>query len=170
MSQTVIHPLTPIYNERSKILILGTMPSPISRQRAFYYAHPQNRFWQILFALLRCPPTEDNEARRNFCLSHGIALWDVLKSCTIEGASDATIRDTVPNDIALILEKAHIQAIFTTGQTAGKLYHRLCERSTGRPAVVLPSPSAANAAMRLDTLIDRYRVILPYLDEPPTCI
>ena len=170
MRQTVEHPLSPIYNEHSKILILGTMPSPVSRQRAFYYAHPQNRFWQILFALLGSTPAEDNNARQAFCLSHGIALWDVLKSCTIEGASDASIRDAVPNNIALILAKSNIQAIFTTGHTAGKLYHTLCERSTGRPAIVLPSPSAANATMRLDTLIERYRILLPYLDQPPTCI
>lgn len=170
MSQTVEHPLAPIYNEHSRILILGTMPSPVSRQRAFYYAHPQNRFWQILFALLRSPSTEDNAARRSLCLFRGIALWDVLKSCTIEGASDASIRDAVPNDIALILAGADIQAIFTTGHAAGKLYHKLCERSTGRSAIILPSPSAANAAMRLDTLIEHYRILLHYLDEPPTCI
>ncbi|MEA5137169.1 MAG: DNA-deoxyinosine glycosylase [Candidatus Fimivivens sp.] len=169
MRQTVEHPLAPIYNEHSKILILGTMPSPVSRQRAFYYAHPQNRFWQILFAILGSTPAEGEDARRNLCLSHGIALWDVLKSCTIEGASDASIRDAVPNDIGLILGKGDIKAIFTTGSTAGKFYHKLCERSAGRPAIVLPSPSAANAAMRLDTLIERYRILLPYLDEPPTC-
>ncbi|MDD4602131.1 MAG: DNA-deoxyinosine glycosylase [Negativicutes bacterium] len=170
MRQTVEHPLSPIYDEHSRILILGTMPSPMSRQRAFYYAHPQNRFWQILCALLGRPPVGDNNARRSLCLSHGIALWDVLQSCTIEGASDASIRDAVPNNIAQILAIADIQAIFTTGQTAGRFYHRLCEHSTGKPAIVLPSPSAANAAMRLDTLIERYQILLPYLGEVPTCI
>lgn len=170
MRQTVEHPLPPIYDENSKVLILGTMPSPVSRQRAFYYAHPQNRFWQILCTLLKCPPPADNAARRSLCLSHGIALWDVLQSCTIEGASDASIRNAVPNDIGRILAASDIRAIFTTGQAAGGFYHRLCERGAGRSAIVLPSPSAANAAMRLDALVERYRVILPYLDEAPACI
>ncbi|MFV0497028.1 MAG: DNA-deoxyinosine glycosylase [Candidatus Fimivivens sp.] len=170
MRQTVEHPLSPIYNAHSKVLILGTMPSPKSRQHAFYYAHPQNRFWKILCALLGHPPVNDNDARQMLCLSHGIALWDVLQSCTIEGASDASIRDAVPNNIDQILQTTDIQAIFTTGQTAEKFYRRLCEPSTGKPAIVLPSPSAANAAMHLDTLIERYRILLPYLSECPTCI
>lgn len=169
MRQTVKHPLAPVYNERSRVLILGTMPSPMSRQRAFYYAHPQNRFWKILCTLLMCPPTDDNVARRSLCLLHGIALWDVLQSCTIEGASDASIRDAMPNDIDRILAASDIRAIFTTGQTAGFFYHRLCEHDTGKSAIVLPSPSAANAAMRLETLVERYRIILPYLEDP-TCI
>ncbi len=170
MRQTIVHPLPPVYNASSSILILGTMPSPVSRQQAFYYAHPQNRFWKILCELLKCPPVTDNDTRRSLCLSHGIALWDVLQSCTIEGASDASIRDAVPNDIARILAASDIKAIFTTGRTAGNFYHRLCESSTGRPALVLPSPSAANAAMRLETLIARYRIILPYLEASRTCI
>lgn len=170
MRQTVEHPIPPVYNTHSRVLILGTMPSPLSRQQAFYYAHPQNRFWKVLCALLKCPLATDSDARRSLCLTHGIALWDVLQSCTIEGASDASIRDAVPNDIARILAESDIKAIFTTGQTAGKFYHRLCERSTGRSAIVLPSPSAANAAMSLPALIERYRVILPYLEDARTCI
>lgn len=165
MRQVVEHPIAPIYDENARVLILGTMPSPASRQQAFYYAHPQNRFWRILSTLFNCPQPEDNNARRTLCLSNGIALWDVLRSCTIEGASDASIRDAIPNNIARILATANIRAIFTTGKTAGSLYHRLCEPDTGRAAVILPSPSAANAAMRLDALVACYRVILPYLDE-----
>lgn len=164
MRQVIEHPIAPIYDENSKVLILGTMPSPASRQQAFYYAHPQNRFWHILSALLDCPPPADNNARRTLCLSNGIALWDVLRSCTIEGASDASIRDAIPNNIARILATANIRAIFTTGKTAGTLYHRLCEPATGKAAIVLPSPSAANAAMRFDALVEHYRIILPYLD------
>lgn len=163
MRQAVQHPLEPIYNSVSKILILGTMPSPVSRKQAFYYAHPQNRFWRILCTLLNEPYVTENTARRNLCLAHGIALWDVLQSCTIEGASDTSIKDAIPNDISCILSAADIKAVFTTGKAAGNFYHRLCENKSGLAATVLPSPSAANAAMRMDTLIERYRVILPYL-------
>ncbi len=170
MRETVIHPIPPLYDKNSRVLILGTMPSPASRQRAFYYAHPQNRFWKVLCTLFDCPPCEDNNARRDLCQRHGIALTDVLKSCTIEGASDASIQNAQPNDLSPILNSADIRAIFTTGQTAGKLYHRLCEPVTGRPAIVLPSTSAANAAIRLETLIERYSVILPYLTDHRTRI
>ena len=41
----VIHPLEPIFDEHSRALILGTMPSPKSREVRFYYGHPRNRFW-----------------------------------------------------------------------------------------------------------------------------
>lgn len=164
MRQTVQHPLEPIYNDKSRILILGTMPSPVSREQSFYYAHPQNRFWRILCNLLNEPYKSGNAERINICLSHGIALWDVLKSCTIDGARDASIKDAVPNDIARILSAADIKAIFTTGKTAGKFYHRLCENNVGISAIVLPSPSAANASMSLDILIEHYRIILPYLN------
>ena len=92
--------------------------------------------------------------------------WDVLARCSIEGAGDASIREPEGNDIAGLIKKAPIRAVFATGQTAGRLYHRLCEPAAGIPAVVLPSPSAANCAMRLETLIERYRVILPYLTGP----
>ncbi|MFR6344779.1 MAG: uracil-DNA glycosylase family protein, partial [Christensenellales bacterium] len=68
--QTILHPLAPIYNAQSKILILGTMPSPKSREAGFYYAHPQNRFWPILSTLLCRPLPSTNEERTQLCLSH----------------------------------------------------------------------------------------------------
>ena len=163
MRESVIHPLEPIYNAESKVLILGTMPSPVSRQRAFFYAHPQNRFWPVLSTLLNLPCPKDNDGRRVLCLSHGIALWDVLKSCSIDGASDASIRDAVPNDLSPILNCADIKAIFTTGKAAERYYRRLCLKTTGIPPVALPSPSAANAAMSFNTLLESYRIILPFI-------
>ena len=164
--ETIRHPLGPVFDSRSRVLILGTMPSPASRAGDFYYLHPQNRFWPALAALFGEEPPADNSARRAFALRHRIALWDVLAHCSIEGAGDASIREPEGNDIAGLIKKAPIRAVFATGQTAGRLYHRLCEPAAGIPAVVLPSPSAANCAMRLETLIERYRVILPYLTGP----
>lgn len=164
---TIEHPLEPVFDARSRVLILGTMPSPASRAGAFYYLHPQNRFWPVLAALLNEETPMGNDARRAFALRHGIALWDVLARCSIEGAGDASIRDPVGNDIAGLLRQAPIRAVFTTGQTAGRLYHRLCEPAAGLPAVVLPSPSPANCAMRFASLVERYRVLLPYLTGEP---
>ena len=104
----------PVYGPRSRALILGTWPSPKSREMAFYYGHPQNRFWPMLAALTGepIPAREDIDAKKQLILRHGLALWDTLESCTITGASDASIKDVVPNDIAALLAKAPIEAVF----------------------------------------------------------
>lgn len=163
MSDIVFHPIEPVFNSRSRILILGTMPSPKSRQAGFYYAHPQNRFWRVMFSVLGEEFSTDTEKRRELCLSHGIALWDVVKSCEITGAADSSIKNAEPNDLNLILQKADIKAIFTTGKTAQRLYQKLCQSKTGISAAVLPSPSGANCAVSFDSLMISYRAILPFL-------
>ncbi|MGI5893353.1 MAG: DNA-deoxyinosine glycosylase [Candidatus Merdivicinus sp.] len=163
MPQTILHPLEPIWDSHSRILILGTMPSPRSRELGYYYAHPQNRFWKILGCLFKEEVPEEREARLAFARSHGIALWDVLKSCEIEGASDSSIRSPIPNDIRPILENAPIQAIFTTGTTAYRLYQRYIHPVCCRDAMALPSTSAANCRQSLPDLVQAYQTILPFL-------
>ena len=124
----------PVYGPRSRALILGTWPSPKSREMAFYYGHPQNRFWPMLAALTGepLPAREDIDAKKQLILRHGLALWDTLESCTITGASDASIKDVVPNDIAALLAKAPIEAVFCNGATAYKIYN---------PSVAFPPSS-----------------------------
>ena len=144
----------PVYGPASRALILGTWPSPKSREMSFYYGHPQNRFWPMLAALTGepVPAREDIEAKKRIILNHGLALWDTLASCTITGASDASIRDAVPNDIAALLRAASIPAVFCNGATAHKIYTKYLQPVSGIPAVRLPSTSPANAACRLDAL------------------
>lgn len=153
--QLVIHPLDPIFDEKSRVLVLGTMPSPKSREVRFYYGNPQNRFWRVMAALWQEDVPETNDARRELCLRHHVALWDVLQSCTIAGASDASIRKPVPNDVG-ILSAAPVVRVFCTGGTATRLYQRLIEPACGMPCTGLPSTSPANARMRLDDLIVAY--------------
>ena len=99
----VTHTFGPWFDEQSRVLILGTMPSPKSREDGFYYAHRQNRFWRVLPALYGLPPlVGDIEGQKRFLTGHHIALWDVLESCDINGASDASIRNPVPNDMNVI--------------------------------------------------------------------
>lgn len=154
--------IPPVFNEYSVVLILGTMPSPKSREWGFYYAHPQNRFWPVLAAVFGEAVPYGTEERKSFALKHGIALWDVLAQCDIEGASDAAIKNPVANDIASLLKSSGIKTVFTTGKTAARLYEKLCVPCGCPKAVELPSTSPANAKMSLDTLIERYRVILEY--------
>lgn len=144
----------PVYNARSRALILGTWPSPKSREMAFYYGHPQNRFWPMLAALTNepVPAREDIEAKKQIILRHGLALWDMLESCTITGASDASIKDVVPNDIAALLAKAPIEAVFCNGAAAYRIYTKYLLPVSKIEAVKLPSTSPANAACRPEKL------------------
>ncbi len=163
MLEKVWHTLPPLYDGHSRVLILGTMPSPKSREAGFYYAHPQNRFWRVLPAVLGEPPPEGIAGRREMCLRRGVALWDVLRTCEIEGASDAAIRSPEPNDLPWLLSQAEIRAIFATGAKAAELYQKLILPQTGRPIVRLPSTSPANAAWALERLIEKYMVINDFL-------
>ena len=161
--QRVEHILEPICFPDSRVLILGTMPSPRSRQEMFYYAHPANRFWRVLSCVLGEPFAADIPSRVDMLRRRHIALWDVLQSCLIDGASDSSIRQPVPNDINLLLDGSDIHAVFTTGKTAYNLYNKLCLPRTGMQAVSLPSTSAANASAGLERLIEAYSVINEYL-------
>lgn len=159
----MIHTIEPVFNQDSKVLLLGTFPSPKSREFGFYYSHPRNRFWPIIADLCSCniPITKDEKIQ--FLLAHKIALWDVLQSCSIQGADDASIQEPVANPIHILLQKTSVKAIFTTGNKAAALYKTYCLCKTGIPVFVLPSTSPANCRMTYDNLKQAYAVILPYL-------
>lgn len=163
---TVTHEIQPVFDSRSRVLLLGTMPSPASREQGFYYGHPQNRFWRVLAAIFDEPAPRTIEEKRDMLLRHHVALWDVLASCEIEGASDASIRDAQPNDLARIFDAAEIRAVFATGTKAGELYRKLIEPTLGVPCTTLPSTSPANAKMKLADLVGAYgKALLPLLGE-----
>lgn len=160
----LVHGIDPVFDERSRVLLLGTFPSPKSREAGFFYGHPQNRMWRVLSQVVGepCAPCS-REGRTAFLLRNRIAMWDVLASCSIEGASDASIRDAQPNDLSRIFDTAPIEQVFATGAKAAQLYNRFQLPVWGRPIVRLPSTSAANAAWSLDGLVEAYRAITPYL-------
>ena len=163
----IIHSIEPVFDTESRVLILGTMPSPKSREVQFYYGHPQNRFWRVLAAVLGEEVPRSVPEKKAMLLRHRIALWDVLAECEITGASDSSIRNPVANDLSVILDHAPVQAVFTTGATAWKLYTRLQKPHTGIEAVRLPSTSPANCAVKMEALTEAYKAILPWL-EPGT--
>ena len=163
MIERVLHPLEPVADAGSRVLLLGTMPSPKSREAGFYYAHPQNRFWRVLAALWGEETPAGTQERLAFARRHHIALWDVLRACSIEGADDGSIRQPEVNDLRQVLERADIRAIFTTGAKAAALYKRYCLPVTGRPAIPLPSTSPANCRVTLDGLTEAYRASLAYI-------
>lgn len=162
----VTHGFGPVFDERSRTLILGSFPSVKSREAAFFYGNPQNRFWRVLAALLDEPELvespeswmspADIDRRRCILLAHGVALWDVIESCDIVGSSDASIRNVEPVDIDRILAAAHIERVITNGGTATRLYHRYLEQKTGIAPVALPSTSPANASWSLARLVEEW--------------
>ena len=152
-----IHNIKPIYDENSKILILGSFPSVRSREQQFYYAHRQNRFWKVISAVFGCDLPQTVDEKRAFLLQNGIALWDCIKCCEISGSADASIKNADANDIGIVLQSSDIKAIFTNGKTAYNIYNKLILPKTDRPAVCLPSTSPANAAYSLERLIGEWR-------------
>ena len=151
------HTLEPVYNEKSRILILGTFPSVKSRAASFYYQHPQNRFWKVISALIGMKTPETIEAEKKMLLGHKIAVWDVIYSCDINGSSDSSIRNVVPNDIAAILNESNIETIYANGGKAYELYNRYCYEKTNEKIIKLPSTSPANASYSLDRLVECWK-------------
>lgn len=138
-------------------MILGSLPSVKSRKKNFYYAHPQNKFWKIFSDLFNEDIENNNLSKKGFLLKHNIALWDVIKSCTIIGSSDSSIKDVIPNDINYIINNSKVNKIYTTGKKAYQLYNRYCLESTKIEALYLPSTSAANASISYDNLLEEYK-------------
>ena len=154
----VEHSLAPIYDERSEVLILGSLPSVKSRSLGFYYAHPQNRFWKVMEQLFEVS-LKTKEDKIEFLSDYHIALYDVIESCDIEGSSDASIKNVVPTDLNKILSTSNIQHIYTTGKKAFELYERYQYPNTKIKAILLPSTSPANGAYKIDRLLEAYQCI-----------
>ncbi len=158
----IIHPIDPIYDQNSKILILGSFPSVRSREEMFFYGHPQNRFWKVVSAVFEQKTPQTIAEKTEFLHSNKIALWDVIASCDIEGSSDSSIKNAVPNDLTEILSNADIAWIFVNGKTAERYYNRYIRGKLGREAVCLPSTSPANAAWSLEALTEAWGIIKNY--------
>ena len=151
--------LDPIIFPDSRVLLLGSMPSPKSREIGFYFGNPQNRFWRVVATLYGEKPLQSIPEKIDFCKRHHLALCDVLKSCDIKGASDASIANPVPYNIGALIQDSSICAIFTLGGTATKLYKRYTEQQTGISARQLPSTSPANARMSVGDLVEEFSII-----------
>ncbi len=158
----IIHPISPVFDKNSKVLILGSFPSVKSREQGFFYGHPQNRFWSVIARLTGEKLPSTIEEKKTLLLTHGIAVWDVLASCEINGSADSTIKNATPNDIRIILDDADVKAIFVNGLTAARFYDRYIKPQLGREAVCLPSTSPANAAWSVERLVAAWSIILEH--------
>lgn len=153
------HNIPPLYGKNSRSLILGSFPSVASRAERFFYAHPQNRFWKVLSAVFSAPLPATIDEKKRLILTNGLALFDVIASCTIAGSADSSVTDVVPNDLTPILRTGSIERVFVNGKTAEKYYLKYLAEKTGMPCVCLPSTSAANASYSLEKLIAAWNIL-----------
>ena len=162
-TESLVHPIPPLYDGNSRVLILGSFPSRASRAAAFFYGHPRNRFWPLIAALCGADAPQSIDEKKRLALENRIALWDTVRSCDIRGSSDASITNVVPNDVGMILDAAPIAAVFTNGATSTRLYEKYVLPRTGVPPIALPSTSPANAAYGMERLLSEWSVIKDYL-------
>jgi hypoxanthine-DNA glycosylase len=155
----IVHPIPPLFDKNSKTLILGSFPSVKSREAEFFYGHPQNRFWTVVAEVFGCRKPESTEEKKEFVLSHNLAMWDVIGQCEIEGSADSTIKNVTANDLRIILDSCPIEKIFVNGKTAEKYYNKYTYHKTGIKAICLPSTSPANAAWNIPKLVDAWKII-----------
>lgn len=154
------HPIEPVFDQNSRILILGSFPSVKSREVKFFYGHPKNRFWKVIAAVYGEKAPGSIEEKKSFLLRNHIAVWDVIKSCDIEGSADSSIKNVVPNDLNCILNQAESEHIFLNGKKAEQLYKKYMEKEIDRKAECLPSTSPANAAWSFERLEEEWKRIL----------
>ncbi|WP_103583129.1 DNA-deoxyinosine glycosylase [Campylobacter concisus] len=169
MNKTQIHPFKPIFDKNSKILILGSFPSVVSRKLGFYYANPQNRFWRVLAGILNAPLPTSTDEKINFLLASRIAIYDAAISCKIKGSSDAKMTAVEPANLEPIFSGARIAQVYANGGKA----HEICEKylktqilnATDKPPLKLPSTSSANANFSFEKLVQEWTVILEALKD-----
>lgn len=153
MPQQQVHPFGPLFRQDSRILILGSFPSVKSREALFFYGHPQNRFWKMLAGVFGASVPQTVEEKTKLVLSHQLAMWDTIHSCTIEGSADSSIRDVVPNEIAWLVSQTQVQKILCNGTASFQFYTKYVSPKPDLPVKKMPSTSPANAAVSLDKLI-----------------
>ena len=163
-----ISPFKPIFDKNSKILILGSFPSVVSRKLGFYYANPQNRFWRVLAGILNAAVPESIDEKIKFLLSHHIAIYDAAISCEIEGSSDAKMGKIVPVNLKTLFKEAKITQVYANGGKAYEICKKYLEdeiiKATKNEVIKLPSTSPANAKFSLKKLANDWSVIARALE------
>ncbi len=145
----------PVFDDNSKILILGSFPSVKSREENFYYANKQNRFWKILAEFYNSEVT-DIESKKRLCYGNNIALWDIVESCQIKGSMDTDIKNCVLVDLSVILKKTRITKILCNGTKSYELT-KSCYNGTV-PVLKMPSTSPANVSFNKEIWFDNLRL------------
>ena len=158
--QHVIHGFEPVFDNKSRILILGSLPSVKSREQGFYYGHPRNRFWTVIAAATGRDVPVTIPQKKLLLLETGIALWDVVSECDIAGSADSKIKNVIPADLSRITDKCRINAVYANGSAAAALYRKYQQSVIGMEITLLPSTSPANAAWSTEKLITEWKRVI----------
>ncbi len=132
----------PVFDENSRVLILGSFPSVKSRQIEFYYGNKQNKFWHTVCGYFGEEIPQDIEGKVGFLLRRNIALWDMVTACEIEGSADASVKNEEIADLTLVLSKAKIERILLNGTLSYQLFVK-AYADLGIPYHKMPSTSPA---------------------------
>jgi TDG/mug DNA glycosylase family protein len=158
LKDSPIYSFEPIADSDSKVLILGTIPGKESLRNTMYYAHPQNAFWKIIFALHEIPFSTNNRTRTEVLLQNKIALWDVLQSCSRKSSLDNDIRMEQPNDLrAFLTTHPEISEIFFNGRGAAGYFKKYFD-DIKLPNRIMPSTSPAHA-VRWEKKLEAWQAI-----------
>lgn len=161
--QNRISSFSAIIDDQSEILILGSIPGVKSLKMQQYYAHPQNKFWKIIFELLNEEFTEDYTQRIETIKKHHIALWDVIDSCERKGSLDSEIKNEEANQIAELLENhPNIKVVFCNGGKSYKNLQKLLGKNYRLPVILLPSTSPLHT-VSFEKKMEEWKKILEFL-------
>ena len=149
------HGFEPVFDSNSRVLILGSFPSVKSRATDFYYRNAQNRFWSTLCEAFGEQTVTTVQEKKRLCLSCGVALWDIVASCEIQGSMDANITDYTLVDLSRILDVCNIQKILCNGATAYKFTKSVYNGEV--PLYKLSSTSPANPRFNKDEWLQHLR-------------
>ncbi len=154
------HPFSPVIFDDSEFLILGTFPSIKSFENDFYYSHPKNQFWKILFTVFDEYAIDKND-KINFLKKHKIALWDIVESCERKNSSDANLKNIKVHDLKELKERyKKIKTIAFTGKKALYFYEKYHIELDDINICYLPSPSPAYAVMGISEKTEIYKKCL----------
>ena len=154
------HPFPAVIDEKSKILVLGSVPSIKSVENDFYYMHPKNRFWRVLSCLYGVDLYRATVPERiEFLKSNFIALYDSVEECDIESSKDSAISNVTPADVPSLIAESKISHIYCNGKASFR-YLLSAYPEYANMATLLPSTSPANAQYSLDKLVGDWRTIL----------
>lgn len=161
--QNRISSFPPFIDEKSEILILGSIPGVKSLEKQQYYAHPQNKFWKIIFELFSEEFTEDYSVRINILKKNHIAIWDVIDSCERKGSLDSEIKNEEANQIEKLLENyPNIKAVFCNGGKSYKNLQKLLGKNFKIPIHLLPSTSPLHT-ISFERKFEDWKKVLDYL-------
>lgn len=161
--QNRISSFPPFVDHSSKILILGSIPGVKSLEKQQYYAHPQNKFWRIIFELFNEEFTENYIERISVLKKHHIALWDVIDSCERKGSLDSEIKNEEANRIPELLEDyQNIRAIFCNGGKSYKNLQKILGKNFKIPIYLLPSTSPLHT-IPFERKLEDWKKILEYI-------